>query len=351
MPETERAFDQAGDWIVKFDRGLTDAEKTAFKRWVCSSEQNHDAFMSMAQLWDGMDELSRLSDLFPEEEVVNSKPGLIGLATAASTLVALTVAGWLALPLMMTVPVAKTYETSVGEHSTVNLPDGSQIVLNTNSLINVNYDDDHRLVTLERGEIHIDVAHDESRPLSVRAGEKVVQAVGTAFNIELYDDNSLELIVTDGRVRVGDRASFDSWLATDSDSGKNRKRARRVRLSAQSFALAKGEKIMLGTQIQTAITPDTPLPIKIAEREIQASLSWRQGNLVFDGQSLEEAIREISRYTSVEFEFGDEDIKEVRIAGLFKAGDVNGLLSALDETFNISSMRIEQEKVSLYREL
>lgn len=352
MPEPEKALDQAGDWIVKFDRGLTIDEKTAFKRWVCSSQQNHNAFMSMAQLWDGMDELSRLSDLFPEEEVVRSTWGVRGLSAAASTIIALVVTGIMLMQTVFTVQVAKRFETSVGEHSTVNLPDGTQIVLNTNSLVTVNYDSEHRLVTLERGEIHIDVAHDESRPLSVRAGEKVVQAVGTAFNLELYDDNSLELIVTAGKVRVADRASFDSHLETKVDRGEGVNRVSQFRLSEKSLAVAKGEKIVLGSpRLATGLTPELASPIKIAERDIQASLSWRGGNLVFNGQSLEEAILEISRYTSVEFEFRDEDIKAVRIAGRFKAGDVNGLLGALNETFGISSIRIEQEKVSLYREI
>ena len=51
--------------------------------------------------------------------------------------------------------------------------------------------------------MHIAVAHDPSRPLSVIVGNKVVQAVGTEFNVEITTDNSIELIVTDGVVMVG----------------------------------------------------------------------------------------------------------------------------------------------------
>jgi len=344
LPEQEKRYDEASDWIVIFDRGITADEKCEFQRWLHRDSKNHDVFMSMAQLWDGMDELSRLSDLFPDESTAYYKSVGSKLATAASLLLAVCVISLYVGKSSFTPVVTKTYETSIGEHSTVNLPDGSKVVLNTNSLVTVNYNDSHRLVTLMRGEIHIDVAHDKSRPLSVKAGDKVIQAVGTAFNIELHRNNSFELIVTDGEVRVGDRSVFENQIAN-----RNSKRIvdgeplrKIVRLPLESMSIAKGEKVVVGAEEE--------VPTKIKDGDIQASLSWRQGNLVFTGQYLEEAIQEISRYTSVEFHFADEEIKRVRIAGLFKAGDVNGLLSALSETFNISSKKTAKEKINLYRE-
>jgi len=85
----------------------------------------------------------------------------------------------------------------------------------------------------------------------------------------------------------------------------------------------------------------------VPQAEVAVKLSWQQGNLVFRGESLEDAVKEVGRYTSVEFVFLDEELKKVRIAGLFKAGDVEGLLSALRENFNIVSQRIDGKKVLL----
>ena len=48
---------------------------------------------------------------------------------------------------------------------------------------------------------------------------------------------------------------------------------------------------------------------------------------------------EIGRYTTVEFVILDDDLKRVRIAGLFRAGDVDGLLATLRENFDISYQR------------
>ncbi len=76
-------------------------------------------------------------------------------------------------------------------------------------------------------------------------------------------------------------------------------------------------------------------------------MSWRQGNLIFRGESLEDAVAEIGRYTTVEFVILDDDLRKVRIAGLFKAGDVDGLLATLRENFNISYQHTGDGKIVL----
>ena len=63
------------------------------------------------------------------------------------------------------------------------------------------------------------------------------------------------------------------------------------------------------------------------------------GNLVFRGETLQDALDQLSRYTPENFKVVDPRISDVRIAGLYKAGDVDGLLLALKENFNIASMR------------
>lgn len=350
MSDQEKCYDEASAWIVKFDQGLTKAQKKEFKLWLSKSQQNHDVFMSMANLWDGMDELSRLSDLFPKPVIESGKSRMIfvkkRMALAASIVLAVCVFSLISYTSFFPTSLEKMYETSIGEHSTVNLPDGSYLVLNTNSLVRVSYDDVHRLVTLERGEIHIDVAHDETRPLSVKAGDKVIQAVGTAFNIELYEDKKFELIVTDGKVRIGDRNKFEGRLRNlVENEGNDSKLLELVTLPSESFAVSKGEKIVLGAPVGVPLQQAT----KIDESEIEKNLSWRTGNIIFKGESLEDAIYEIGRYTSVKFVFGDADIRNIRVAGVFRAGDVNGLLTALNDSFDIISVKVDDEQVNLYR--
>ena len=225
------------------------------------------------------------------------------------------------------------YQTGIGESNTIQLPDNSKIILNTNSFVQVRYTSSARIIDLQRGEIHIDVAHDKSRPLSVIAGGKVIQAVGTAFNVEVRND-LVELIVTDGKVLVA--AKNHKAAKTDIDKIA-------TRLPVSSMAISKGEKVDLaltGKIIDKVVKVD---PVEVAAR-----LSWRQGNLIFRGESLAEAMAEIGRYTDIKFELSDnKQLQQVQVAGMFKTGDVTGLLEVLSNNFNITYKRIGTDRIIL----
>jgi transmembrane sensor len=338
FPNKDQIYDQASIWIARMDRELNTNEQHELAQWLASSEQHRAVLFQMAELWDKMDSLARLADLFQAQQPVAARKRYYYGAIAASFALFALVLGGSLLPQVNNQLMAwfhspystveGVYETAVGEHSNVNLPDGSQLVLNTNSRVTVKYSDHHRLFLLERGEINIEVAHDKSRPLSVMAGNKVVQAVGTAFNVRLHSDSEVTLLVTDGKVLVAKKPAPTSINTVVAE-----------RLPENSMAVSKGEKVLLGSQ-QEAIT-------KVDDNEIVAELSWRQGNLVFRGETLEKALIEINRYTSVQFELADESIKDERIAGLFKAGDIDGLLTALEQNFNINNQRISNTKIRL----
>lgn len=348
LPDPERCLDEASEWLAKLDRGLDESETREFQRWLAASRENHDTFMQVAELWDKMDILSRLADLFPPsaEKKPRPSPNLLApglLAAAASVLLLVGAVLWQsgALPGVLPLPesrmasnVDRLYETAIGEHSTVNLPDGSVLVLNTDSLVRVHYTAAHRLIELERGELNVQVAHDKQRPLSVLAAGRVVQAVGTAFNVQLLRDRRVELIVTEGRVRVAGRE--------DEASGPARREPKP--LPATATAVSGGERLLMSER-QPQVEPEQVE--KMEPADMDARLSWRSGNLVFRGEPLEQAMAEISRYTSVEFRIEDEQLKDVRVAGLFRTGDVKGLLSTLDSNFDIASERLDAQTVVL----
>jgi transmembrane sensor len=81
--------------------------------------------------------------------------------------------------------------------------------------------------------------------------------------------------------------------------------------------------------------------------DLDADLSWQQGELIFRGESLETALREISRYTSYHFELADNQLKKLQIAGLFRTDDIDGLLAALEQNFAIDHQRIDNQTILL----
>jgi transmembrane sensor len=342
LDKEDQRLDEASDWLAKLDRGITAEEKDALKLWLALSPENIAVFLEVAKMWDKMDELSRLSDIFPQAAVTKRKTVSWYGAIAASTILAITFGlyqGSLNFsPFAQdeksaVVAIQTNYQTGIGESNTINLPDNSKVVLNTNSFVQVRYSQNARVIELQRGEIHIDVAHDKSRPFSVIAEGKVIQAVGTAFNVEVRSE-LVELIVTEGKVLVAKAkgALLPSTLELMP-----------TRLPQNSLAISKGEKVDLDLtgKLQEEVT-------KVDSIDIAARLSWRQGNLIFRGESLSEAMTEISRYTDIEFELADDKkLRQIRVAGLFKTGDVIGLLDALSSNFNISYENVGNNKIAL----
>jgi transmembrane sensor len=214
------------------------------------------------------------------------------------------------------------YETSVGEQSTVRLSDGSIVTLNTDSSIEVRYDDTQRAVLLLRGEVYFEVAHDAAHPFRVLAGDRLLEAVGTAFNVRLGPSNDVRMMVTEGKVRVARRVT-DALL---------RPSVAPAIVDAGSLAvMQEGPMIVQG----------------LDATEIEVQLSWQRGMLVFDGEPLASVLLEIGRYTTVVFA-PDDSIRDVRVGGYFRAGDIDGLLVALRESFDIDSQRIADGRIALF---
>lgn len=347
LPSQERRYDEASLWIERLGEGLSAAEEREFAAWMADDPANQAVLFRMAELWDKMDTLSRLSTLFPEPPV---EP-LVGrparhwprYLAAASVLIAIA-SLWAGLTFER-LPfgdrpavdargsMESVYETAIGEQATVALTDGTELALNTNSRIRAYYTPGYRLLILESGEVHVKVAEDAARPLSVIAGDRIVQAVGTAFNVEITDDRRVELMVTEGKVRVAVHAP------PEAPGGAPPRRIEPALLPPSATTVTAGQELILG-QLQETVTPVSP-------EDIEVKLSWRQGNLVFRGETLEEAVAEVGRYTAVEFVIVDENLKHRRVSGLFKAGDVEGMLAVLRENFDIAYERTDDNRVLL----
>ena len=331
--------DNATDWIAKLDRGLTGDEERRFKAWLFESDGNYAVFMELAKLWDRMDILESLAVTREDSE---RRPGggwRKALPIAASIAAIALASAWIAsnfeiadAPIAMDIDTRAVYETDTGARAKYELEDGSRIVLNTNTRVTIDFTSTNRFLHLDRGEIHIQVASDPSRPLSVYSGGRVVQAVGTEFNVEISDDKSIEIVVSEGVVMVG---VIDGNVA-------DRISAEPIALPRSSTLVAAGQEVVV-RQGDDAVAAPKP----IEDEEIAVKLSWREGNLIFRGEPLEEAISEVSRYTAVEFIILDEAAKKERVAGLFRAGDVDGLLEALRQNFNITYERIADNQVIL----
>jgi len=331
FPTQERRYDEASLWISRLDRGLSDAETQSLNVWIAEDSNNQIVLIKLAKLWDRMDRLTLLADVLQAQKVKKSKP-LFWYATAASILVFALVLSvfWQINNIEVSARVTDGfYQTGIGEKQTIRLPDDSLLILNTDSQAKVVYTSHQRLIILNRGEIHIEVAHNVNRPLSVIAANNIVQAVGTAFDVHLFDTRKVSLLVTDGKVLVAERKMINNAASLDSIN----------RLPATSVAVQKGQKILLGEGKQTVEEMDAI--------DINAQLSWRQGKIIFRGETLDEAVVEFNRYSDKKFIIKDDSLKSIRIAGVFKTGDTESLLRTLNNNFSIHYKNGELNEILL----
>jgi transmembrane sensor len=337
LPNRERDREDASLWIVRLDRGLSDAERLELGAWLAGDPGRLEALASLAVVWDQADALAKYADVFPPSATAHPRFAGSGWRAAAAAVVgAAVIAGFVAfertrddatapeqLRAQQTAP-PQIYETSLGEQSTVRLSDGSLITLNTDSSIEVTYDDAQRSIQLGRGEGYFEVAHDPGRPFRVHAANRLIEAVGTAFNVRLGADNDVTMMVTEGKVSVQPRAP----ARTSADP------ARPPEAIVDAGSLA--------------VMNEGPLTIQgLDPTEIGRQLSWRRGMLVFDGQPLESVLLEMSRYTTVEL-VPDDAVRNERVGGYFRAGDIDSLLVMLRDGFDIESERTADGRILLF---
>ena len=333
-----RRLDTASRWVARMDRGLTDSETAELEQWLAAEPENARVLLSLTQRWDKMESLSRLADLFPangERRPASAFAPLRLAAAAALLLIAATVFLWYPRSQVAidqsgtTLPAtADTFVTWIGEQASHTLADGSILELNTNSEASVEFTRNARVLRLARGEIHVKVAKDASRPFSVIAADRILQAVGTAFSVQITDDQTVDLTVTEGRVLFGVTNSTDSMVI-----------APIVLAQSQANTIEAGEEIRLGKSDESAQ--------QLSAEDIEVKLSWRQGRLIFRGEPLEAALAEVERYTTVHFVFLEDDLRTREVVGRFRAGDVDGLLLALRLNFNIGNERVDDNEVLL----
>ena len=339
MPEVE---EQASLWLAALDRGLTKKENKQLEQWIDAHPTHAETLVKFASMWDELDVLKPISYIMPlevqhinTENEQSSQPeqNYGGWAVAASVMLVAMLMAFNFYSKSGSIESQSVfyanYQTEIGENSDVTLPDGSVLKLNTDTSLTVVYSKNERRVLLHQGEAHFDVAKNENYPFKTIVGSSTVTAIGTAFNIQLDKLQQVEVTVTEGKVLVDKvekqrdnqllPALFESEEQTENSSQNN------------GVLLGVGEMARISNEVD-----DTRL---LDEDDLETSLAWQQGMIIFQGETLTEVIEEVSRYTAVKFEIVDQSIASTSVGGYFKTGDVEQLLLALEQNFNIPHTR------------
>lgn len=320
----------AAEWRAALAGDASPSMRAAWSRWMEADPSHARAYDALVALED---------ELFAHRE----DPGLLAVrhetlaraslgrtrrqagrrrfevAAALAAAVVLTVgpaALWLGLRAPQ--PAAErslSYATAVGQRMNLTLQDGSQVTLNTASRLRVAYSGDQRLIHLDAGQAWFDVAHDAERPFSVVAGDRVVTAHGTRFDVRL-DVSSLQVLLAEGSVSVA---------PVRGGAGAASARLRPSDLLTADAAGVRVRRVADTSQLE----------------------SWREGLVIFDDTPLSQAAAEINRYAARPLVLEDERVGRVRISGVYRVGGETAFAEALGRGFPIAVDPSDPDRLTL----
>jgi transmembrane sensor len=304
-------------WVVLHNVDASTAEKREFVEWVKRAPERAEACLRLARVhavlsradvrWPrtSAEDLVRNALAAPDDSVVplrphvrptreeeRRRPALRWAAGLAASVIVAAGLGW-----WLTPSRPEQFQTTVGEQRSVMLADGSRVTLNTASKIEVRLQADHRVVQLLQGEALFEVAHDAQRPFEVHAGNVVVRAVGTQFDI---DRRAMRTAVTvvEGRVAM---------IAADSYTGN-------------LPVLSAGDRVVVDSAGPGALEHD----VNLAE-----ATAWTQHQLVFHHRPLGEVADEFNRYNVGRIEIRSPSLREQEVTGTFRSNDVASFVAVL----------------------
>ncbi|ABE50943.1 FecR domain-containing protein [Methylobacillus flagellatus] len=306
-------LEQAADWLVQMHSGEGNAVNDAeIERWRSQSEQ-HEVAWQRAQQFIGIvhtlpPELGKAALQRPVS------PARRRAIKKLAVLLALSPAAWQAWRTQPWLGYTSDYHVATGRQQHIKLADGTALVLNTATSIDVIYDQHQRLVRLKRGELHITTATDPSgrnRPFRVQTRDGMARALGTRFSIRQLDHSS-------------HLAVFDSAVEITPKSSPNRKTI-----------------IQAGSQTEFgAMDVQQPRPVSEAQE------AWTHGMLVVRDQPLAAVVDELRRY-HVGVLRCHPDIGRLRVSGTFPLTEIGRTLNLLQRTLPISVARVSPYWINL----
>lgn len=176
-----------------------------------------------------------------------------------------------------------TVSIPYGQMGNVVLPDGSEVSLNSGSVLRY----PEQFATTKRnvfftGEGYFKVKSDKSHPFFVHLDEYTIQVTGTSFNVRSYADQPVETTLIEGKVNITD------------NKGNELANLQPNQMFHFSAIAHKAEIRMVNPEIYTM---------------------WKEGKLLLNNENLGEIAEKLERWYHVKIEFADDRIKQKRITG------------------------------------
>jgi transmembrane sensor len=337
--EEDPIHQAAAEWFIRLQNiDVSLEEVLAWQRWIGMDQRHAQAFSRLESTYRTFGQMRAASAPRAPASHSADYDGSVSVSTwlnthsarpvrslhwvaIAATIVGLTVAmtwwirGNLNAPWHTSSPV-QILQTAVGENRSTLLLDGSKVTLGGGTEMRVAFDTASRRIELMRGEAFFSVAKDAARPFSVRAGDALVTALGTQFNVRRRNDRVMVAVV-EGRVRVEPTPSIVPVALL-----------REFRPQLAPVQVDAGQQTVAG---------DAGIGDAVVLADAAATVSWQTGRLAFNGEPLREVVLDVNRYSRKPITLGDEAAGALKITGTVLGADVEGWVASLERAFAVEA--------------
>lgn len=322
--------DAAQHWFLRMQSHACDAtERETFEQWRNADPVHDIAYRAVERVWQrtaALDTDPAMGDILrqarrlpPESPWFRRTAPALALAACLMLAIGIGCRLWW-LPAATVSPIE--YTTGVGRQRTLVLKDGSKIVLDTASQLQVKYSSGERQLTLLHGRADFQVSHDPARPFVVRVDGGSITATGTRFQVQAANNVDIVTLLK-GQVVVA---------SNDTKQDKS-----------EQVTLQAGERVAIrpGGQLGT--------PRRLADIDLASARGWTEGMLVVRDWPLARLVTEMNRYTTTSLRLGDPGLGNLPISGNFKASDQKSFLLALEYGWPIRVDRSTPGEIVLRR--
>lgn len=300
----------AAYWYARMSSNVKlPADQVAFDGWISQRPEHAEAYAEACATADSFAALAghpevealRVEALLLEEQRRRPLLARIGTMGTAAGIMAAAAAF---LFYLLSVPTETgVWQTARGQTRQIALSDGSTVVLGSDSRLEIRFRRTGRDLEIGRGQAYFDVAHDSARPFVVAADGRRVTALGTAFDVRSYPNDTTVTLMR-GRVEI-------------------------AREDGSREAL-----LMPGQQFRAVFGSTS-----VRDVDGVAETSWRMGRLEFQNMSLVDAVTEFNRSAPQSIVIADTRLADLRLSGVFRADDAYGFAMALVPAYPITATR------------
>jgi len=280
-----------------------------FKAWLEKDPRHRVTYDRLVARWD-TSYLLKQSDV-AKPYLQTPRPRFGGPAWLTPRLAALVLAvAALGMGLLVRVggpSRGSVLASTIGQRKNLVLADGSRLVLDVDSAVVPQITARVRTVRLLRGRARFTVAA-AAAPFVVLAGDAVVTAHGTEFDVDRGGADQIDVVLIQGTVDIARRHRF-GFLGPE----------RLIRLSGRQSASFRGSRVSVA-----------PLASPPSARD------WTAGPLSFEQAPIGDVLLEANRYSQRKIRFGSPDLARLKITGVLDTGTSPELAEALARTLGLS---------------